>query len=258
MSLTIYFLRHGQTEASRNNAFCGAIDSELTPEGLEMAEAFASAYSSISWKAIFCSPMKRTVATAKPLCAAIGMEPELRDGLKEINYGQWEGKTPEIISREFHDDYIRWSADPALDAPTGGEMAVTIASRTLQVIEEIKQFYSSGNVLVVAHKATIRIILCSLLGIDVGTLPVSFGMPCQFSQYCRIWLTLPTIEGFGNTVLIWMNACEIYREHEEGRSQESVLIPLASPLPLLSPAGSVYLQKTFIPIFKIYNTTMHF
>ncbi|MBE9034383.1 histidine phosphatase family protein [aff. Roholtiella sp. LEGE 12411] len=177
MSLILYFLRHGQTEASRNNAFCGSIDSELTAEGLEMAKAFASAYISTPWTAIFCSPMKRTVATAKPLCAAIGIKPELRDGLKEINYGQWEGKTPEIISREYHDDYIRWSADPAWYAPTGGEMAVTIASRALQVIEEIKHLYKSGNVLVVAHKATIRIILCSLLGIDVGRFRFRLGCP---------------------------------------------------------------------------------
>lgn len=74
-------------------------------------------------------------------------------------------------------DYIRWSADPAWYAPTGGEMAVTIASRALQVIEEIKQLYSSGNVLVVAHKATIRIILCSLLGIDVGRFRFRLGCP---------------------------------------------------------------------------------
>ncbi|MBN3910409.1 MAG: histidine phosphatase family protein [Nostoc sp. NMS1] len=177
MSLTLYFLRHGQTECSRNNSFCGSIDSELTPEGLEMAKAFADAYSYMDWAAIFCSPMQRTVLTAKPLCAAIGMEPQLRDGLKEINYGKWEGKTPEIISREYHDDYIRWSADPAWNAPSGGEMAVTIATRALQVIEEIKQNYSSGNVLVVSHKATIRIILCSLLGIDVGRFRFRLGCP---------------------------------------------------------------------------------
>ncbi|BAZ30016.1 phosphoglycerate mutase [Cylindrospermum sp. NIES-4074] len=168
MSLTLYFLRHGQTEYSLKNAYCGAIDSELTSVGLEMAQSFADAYSSTPWTAIFSSPMRRTVATAKPLCQAIGMEPQLRDGLKEINYGQWEGKTPEEIGQEFHDDYLRWSADPAWYAPTGGERAVTIASRAVGVIEEIKQLYNSGNVLIVAHKATIRIILCSLLGIDVG------------------------------------------------------------------------------------------
>lgn len=142
-----------------------------------MAKAFAEAYSSMDWTAIFCSPMRRTVLTAKPLSEAIGMEPQLRDGLKEINYGKWEGKTPEVISREYHDDYIRWSADPAWYAPNGGEMAVTITSRAIQVIEEIKSLYSSGNVLVVSHKATIRIILCSLLGIDVGRFRFRLGCP---------------------------------------------------------------------------------
>jgi broad specificity phosphatase PhoE len=177
VSLNLYLLRHGQTECSRNHLFCGSIDPELTPEGWDMAKAFASAYSSISWTAIFSSPMQRTMATAKPLCMAIGMEPELRDGLKEINYGQWEGKTPEAINLEYHDDYIRWSADPAWYAPTGGEMAITIASRAMGVIEEIKHNYSSGNVLIVSHKATIRIILCSLLGIDVGRSRYRLGCP---------------------------------------------------------------------------------
>ncbi|MBH8563833.1 histidine phosphatase family protein [Nostoc sp. CENA67] len=177
MSLHLYLLRHGQTECSRTNAFCGSIDSELTPEGLEMAKAFATAYKSLPWSAIFCSPMQRTIETAKPLYTAIGMEPQLRDGLKEINYGKWEGKTPEVISQEYHDDYIRWSADPAWYAPTGGEIAVTIASRAMQVIEEIKHLYSNGNVLVVSHKATIRIILCSLLGIDVGRFRFRLGCP---------------------------------------------------------------------------------
>lgn len=177
MSLNLYLLRHGQTECSLKNAFCGSVDSELTSEGLDMAKAFASTYSSFPWTAIFCSPMQRTVETAKPLYTAIGMEPQLRDGLKEINYGKWEGKTPEVISKEYHDDYLRWSADPAWYAPTGGEMAITIASRAMQVVEEIKHLYSSGNVLVVSHKATIRIILCSLLGIDVGRFRFRLGCP---------------------------------------------------------------------------------
>ena len=48
MRLTLYLLRHGETECSRNHAFCAA-DSELTPEGVEMVNAFAAAYSSTSW-----------------------------------------------------------------------------------------------------------------------------------------------------------------------------------------------------------------
>ncbi|MDB6019637.1 MAG: fructose-2,6-bisphosphatase [Pedosphaera sp.] len=178
MSLKLYFLRHGQTPLSRDNAFCGAgLDPELTPDGLAMAEAFAAAYKSLPWSAVYASPLRRTVATAQPLCAAVGLRPELRDDLKEIHYGQWEGKSVEEANRDFHDDYIRWSADPAWNAPTGGEPAVAIARRALQVIEEIKQRYNTGNVLVVSHKATIRISICSLLGIDVGRFRYRLACP---------------------------------------------------------------------------------
>lgn len=169
MSLIVYFLRHGQTDLSREDSFCGSgLDPELTPDGLEMARAFADAYASKSWNAVYSSPLRRTVSTARTLCDALGMEMQTRDGLKEIGYGAWEGKTKEAVERDHHDDYIRWLADPAWHPPTGGELAVMIARRGLEVTEEISKRYTDGNVLVVSHKATIRIILCSLLGIDVG------------------------------------------------------------------------------------------
>ena len=168
MSLTIYFLRHGETTASKTGGYCGTLDVELTPEGVRMAEDFAAAYKSLPWTAIFCSPLWRTVQTAKPLCNLIGMDLQLRDGLKEIAYGQWEGKTPEEVNREFHDEYVRWLADPGWNSPSGGEKGIDIARRSGAVLEEIEQTYDSGNILVVSHKATIRIMLCSLLGIDVG------------------------------------------------------------------------------------------
>lgn len=177
MSLTLYFLRHGQTDCSRNNAFCGSLDPELTPDGLEMAQAFATAYRATPWTAIFSSPRRRTITTAQPLCNALGVRMELREGLREISYGKWEGQSVETVAQDYHDDYIRWSADPAWYPPTGGELAVTIASRALLVTEEIKQQYSTGNILVVSHKATIRIALCSLLGIDVGRFRYRLGCP---------------------------------------------------------------------------------
>ena len=177
MSLKIYFLRHGETTSSQTGGYCGALDIDLTPEGVRMAESFAAAYKSLPWKAVFASPLRRTVATAKPVCNALGIEMQLRDGLKEIAYGQWEGKTPEEVNREFHDEYVRWLADPGWNSPTGGEKGIDIARRSGAVLEEIEQTYSSGNVLVVSHKATIRIMLCSLLGIDVGRYRDRISMP---------------------------------------------------------------------------------
>ncbi len=109
------------------------------------------------------------VATAQPLCEAVGLTPELRDGLKEIAYGQWEGKTPEEVTIcGFHDEYVSWLADPGWFGPTGGERGVDIARRSSLVLDEIERTYPEGNILLVSHKATTRIMLCSLLGIDMG------------------------------------------------------------------------------------------
>jgi broad specificity phosphatase PhoE len=169
MSLTLYFLRHGQTTLSREDSFCGSgLDPELTPEGLEMAKAFAAAYRDKQWTAIFSSSLRRSITTAQPLCDALRMPMQPRAELNEIGYGEWEGLSKKTVERHYHDDYISWLADPAWHAPSGGELAVMIARRGLQVIEEIKQQFADGSILVVSHKATIRIILCSLLGIDVG------------------------------------------------------------------------------------------
>jgi probable phosphoglycerate mutase len=178
MSLNLHLLRHGQTALSREDNFCGSgLDPELTPEGLLMARAFASAYRSQPWRAIYSSKLRRALATAQPLCDELGIEMQVRADVNEIGYGKWEGQSKESVAREYHDDYVSWLADPAWHAPTGGELAITVARRGLLVIDEIRQQCSDGNVLVVSHKATIRILLCSLLGIDVGRFRYRLACP---------------------------------------------------------------------------------
>jgi broad specificity phosphatase PhoE len=87
MSLTLYFLRHGETTASRTGGYCGTLDPDLTSEGYQMADDFAAAYQSLAWAAVFCSPLHRAVATAEPLCRVAGLRMQLKDGLREIGYG---------------------------------------------------------------------------------------------------------------------------------------------------------------------------
>ena len=177
MSLNIFFLRHGETVASKTDGFCGTTDVELTPEGAIMAKEFAIAYKSVPWTAIFSSPMKRTIATAKPICDLVDIEMQLRNGLKEIDFGKWENRTKAEVNRLFHDDYVRWQSEPGWNAPPEGERAIEIARRSSEVIEEIEKTYPEGNILIVSHKATIRIMLCSLLGIDVGRYRDRIDMP---------------------------------------------------------------------------------
>jgi probable phosphoglycerate mutase len=168
MPLMLYLLRHGETAASMAGGFCGTLDPELTAEGQQMAQDFAASYRGVPWTAIYCSPLRRAVATGEPLFQALSVTPHLEDGLREIAYGRWEGMAPEEVNDAFHDDYIRWLADPGWNAPTGGQRAVDVAWRAVAVLNAIEQSHVSGNVLIISHKATLRIMLCSLLGIDLG------------------------------------------------------------------------------------------
>ena len=198
MSLTLYFLRHGETAYSKTGAYCGEVDAELTPDGVRMAKAFAEVYRLVPWTAAYVSPMKRTIATAQPLCDALGFKMELRPGLEEMRYGKWEDKTVEFVKEHYWDDYIHWLAEPAWNPPTGGETSVEIASRASLVITEIQQRYPTGNVLVVSHKATIRIVLCDLLGIDLGRYRDRIDIPAGSVTVVKFDLHGPLLQELGN------------------------------------------------------------
>ena len=198
MSLTLYFLRHGETAYSKTGAYCGEVEAELTPDGVRMAKAFAEVYRLVPWTAAYVSPMKRTIATAQPLCDALGFKMELRPGLEEMRYGKWEDKTVEFVKEHYWDDYIHWLAEPAWNPPTGGETSVEIASRASLVITEIQQRYPTGKVLVVSHKATIRIVLCDLLGIDLGRYRDRIDIPAGSVTVVKFDLHGPLLQELGN------------------------------------------------------------
>jgi probable phosphoglycerate mutase len=177
MPLNLYLLRHGETEASRTGGYVGFTDVDLTPEGLAMAKAFAEKYEHLPWQAIFASPLKRTVATATPIAKAVGLNIQLRNGLKEMFFGEWEGLSLEEVKARHDKDYNNWMTEPAWNPPTGGETGMQVASRAAMVIAEIENQFTEGNVLVVSHKTTIRLMLCSLLGIDSGRYRDRINMP---------------------------------------------------------------------------------
>jgi broad specificity phosphatase PhoE len=198
MSLKIYLLRHGETEYSQRGTYCGALDAGLTAEGHQMAKAFADAYCTIPWTDVYVSPMKRAIATAQPLCDAVGLPMQIRDGLREISYGAWEDREQEDVRLHHEEDYMRWMTEPAWNPPTGGETAIQIASRALPIITEIESKFKNGNVLVVSHKATIRIILCSLLGIDVGRYRDRINAPAASLSIVKFGTYGPMLEVLGD------------------------------------------------------------
>jgi alpha-ribazole phosphatase len=177
MPLRLYLLRNAETEYCRTGRYCSQDGVALTAQGQQMADYFAKAYHHLAWKAVFCSPLSHAAATVQPLCQIAGLTVQRRDHLRELSFGQWEGMAPAEVNTAFHDDYIRWLADPAWNTPTEGEKAMQVARRSSDVLAEIEEAYPDGNVLIVSHKATLRIMLCTLLGIDVGRYRDRLAMP---------------------------------------------------------------------------------
>jgi probable phosphoglycerate mutase len=177
--LRLHLLRHGQTNASRNNVYSGRrMNPALTEDGVAMARSFAAAYRDRPWRAIYASPLGRAIETATPIAEAVGLPIQTREGLAEIDYGAWDGLTPEEVEQRFPIEHARWTADPAWNPPTGGETAVALAQRVTRELESIEHVHhEGGNVLIVAHKATIRVAICALLGVDVGRFRYRFDCP---------------------------------------------------------------------------------
>ena len=170
--LTLYLVRHGQTDLSRANQFCGDLDIPLNETGTAMAEALGLRYGGDPWAGIYASPRNRARATAQPVARRAGLEVQVLEGLREISYGEWEGKPEEEVAHMDPERFAAWGANPADVAPPGGETGRQIAVRALAAVEEVRARHAEGQVLLVSHKATLRVLLCALLG-DVSHLPPS-------------------------------------------------------------------------------------
>ncbi len=164
--LNLYLLRHGETAFSHHNRFCGRIDAPLTHEGREMAAAFADAYAAVPWTGIVTSSRTRTIDTAMPIAARVGIEVRPDERLDEMSYGDWQGLSKAEAAARDPEHYARWLQDPSIGAPRG-ELPDDVAARVMRAIGDIRDRHPTGNVLMVSHKAVLRIVLCRLLGLEL-------------------------------------------------------------------------------------------
>jgi broad specificity phosphatase PhoE len=162
----LYLVRHGATRLSAEDRFAGSTDVDLSDAGRAQAAALGRRLQSEGITFVFASPMSRTRDTAEIVSAACRVPTELSDGLREIGHGHWEGMTRGEVERQFPAEYASWEADPFTVAPLGGESGLAVLARALPVVRQILDRHEGERVLIVSHKATIRLLLSSLLGFD--------------------------------------------------------------------------------------------
>jgi broad specificity phosphatase PhoE len=166
MTTRLFLVRHGATELSAEDRFAGAIDVKLSDEGREQARLLGKRLASDPLDVAFASPMTRTMDTAKLIAAPhqLGVTPI--DGLREIAHGRWERKTRAEVEQEFPEEYARYETDPYSFAPTEGESGLSVTARALPALLKIVEEHLDQRILVVSHKATIRLLLSSLIESD--------------------------------------------------------------------------------------------
>jgi probable phosphoglycerate mutase len=166
--MLLYLVRHAQTASSAVDAFNGHGELPLTEQGREQAKKLGARLSGIQWAAVYRSPLGRTKETAELI--APGVASVALQGLIEIDFGGWEGLTPEQARALNPGRYKAWIADPEVTSPTGGETAAQVAKRALAALEEIRSRHEGSEkpVLAVSHKATLRIVAAALTGAPIA------------------------------------------------------------------------------------------
>jgi probable phosphoglycerate mutase len=166
MTTRLYLVRHGATPLSAEDRFSGAANVFLSEEGRLQAARLSERLKDDNINAIYASPLDRTMETARIIAKFHHIEPIARDGLREINHGHWEGLSRKEVEQSFPEEYAAWESDPFTFAPEDGESGISVLARALPVIREVVVNHKDGNVLVVSHKAALRLIISSLLGFD--------------------------------------------------------------------------------------------
>jgi probable phosphoglycerate mutase len=162
----LYLIRHGSTQLTAEDRFSGAVGVDLSDEGRWQAERLGERLRNEKVAAVYSSPLSRTMETARIIAAACQLDVQQREGLREISHGRWESLTRREVEERYADEYVSWEEDPFTFAPEGGETGVAVLARALPVVRDIVTTHAGERVLVVSHKATIRLILSSLLGFD--------------------------------------------------------------------------------------------
>jgi len=162
----VFLVRHGATTLTAEDRFAGATDIPLSDTGRDQVRRLAVRLSGEPISAIFASPLGRTMETASILAQPQSLPVQPVDGLREISHGHWEQMTRKDVEAQFPAEAEEWNRDPFTFAPQGGESGLAVTARALPALVDIIRANEGGRLLVVSHKATIRLLLSSLLGFD--------------------------------------------------------------------------------------------
>ncbi|MFD8915029.1 bifunctional RNase H/acid phosphatase [Streptomyces sp. NPDC059575] len=164
---TFVLLRHGETPLTPQKRFSGSggTDPSLSEVGREQAARVAEALARRGTvQTIVASPLTRTRETAGIVAARLGLEVVVDDGLRETDFGAWEGLTFGEVRDRYPEDLNAWLADPAVCPTGGGESFTETAERIETARARLVAAHAGRTVLLVTHVTPIKTLLRLALG----------------------------------------------------------------------------------------------
>ncbi|MFB7242617.1 bifunctional RNase H/acid phosphatase [Streptomyces populi] len=164
---TFVLLRHGETPLTPQKRFSGSggSDPSLSDVGREQAERVAAALAARGTiQAIVASPLARTRQTAGVVAARLGLDVVVEDGLRETDFGAWEGLTFGEVRERHPDDLDAWLASPEAEPTGGGESFAVTAHRMAATRDKLIASYAGRTVLLVTHVTPIKTLVRLALG----------------------------------------------------------------------------------------------
>ena len=165
--MKIYLIRHGQTDWNLEGKIQGRHDVSLNETGSKQAELLAMGMDKRPVVQIFSSRQKRALETAQAVGRRQHVAVTVIDGLEEVEFGEWEGKTWDEISREYPEEFKVWCTEPAEIVPPGGESRPQIYRRIGNALKEILR-RSRGDIAIVSHGAALAYMVSIMLEKELG------------------------------------------------------------------------------------------
>lgn len=192
----LLFARHGQTELAQNGGYCGTTEVPLTSTGREQAERLAQRLRHVHIDALYCSPQGRTRETAKPIATVLNLEIEIREALREMNFGLWENRVQADLEREWPREMAAWKRGSWMTQLPGGETQQAVIARAVPCIVEILAAHPGQTVLIVSHRTLLRLLIGHLMNLSI---PNSRGLPLEPASLSSLLVTGDEVQlGFYN------------------------------------------------------------
>jgi alpha-ribazole phosphatase len=166
----LWLLRHPEPEASARGRCYGSLDVTLSPEGIRQARSVADSLAQETFTAIYTSPRQRCTQAAQIIAAGRTCPVETMAALRELDFGEFEGRPSDEIAAMYPDLYQQWMERPTETQFPGGESFLDMRTRVIAATRELRSRHTGQSIALVTHGGVIRIILADALGMEAANM----------------------------------------------------------------------------------------